>query len=97
MRLRMKISVSGTFHGNPEGVRVGDIVEVDDQNAARYISLGYAEKADQRGEEHAIASSIREERAVIERSVEKPVYGDIHPPEAQAAKRRPGRPRKVTN
>lgn len=55
MRIRMKIPVNGVFHNLVEGVRVGDIVDVDDDNGARYIALGYAELADQRGEEHATA------------------------------------------
>lgn len=100
LKIRMKISVTGTFHNNSAGVRIGDVVDVDDENGLRYIKLGYAEPLrSHRAEEHAVASKINEERAVIERSVEKPVYADTPPenPEAQAVKRRPGRPRKVTN
>jgi hypothetical protein len=38
----MRREVSGTFHGI-DGVKVGDVVEVDDVNGARYCKLGYAE------------------------------------------------------
>ena len=44
MKIRMKIDIPLLFH-NIDGVKRGDIVEVDDANAARYCSLGYAEGA----------------------------------------------------
>lgn len=107
MRIRMKVSVAGTFHNLPEGVQRGDVVDIDDVEAARYIMLGYAERADQRGEEHATVRSVAVEHAVMPKVVEpepeldpepeKPVYGETHPPEdapAPATKRGPGRPRK---
>lgn len=82
MRIRMKIPVNGVFHNIVEGVRVGDVVDVDDDNGLRYIKLGYAELADQRGKpevEHAVESSAKEERAVDP---------------TEPVKRGPGRPRK---
>lgn len=100
MRIRMKVSVAGTFHNLPEGVQRGDVVDIDDVEAARYIMLGYAERADQRGEEHATVRSAGVEHAVMpkaEAEPVKPVYGETHPPEdapAPATKRGPGRPRK---
>lgn len=41
MKIRMRINI-GVFHGYPN-VRRGDVVDVDEANALRYISLGYAE------------------------------------------------------
>lgn len=41
MKIRMQISVAGTFHGM-ENVRQGDEVEVPDDEGARYCALGYA-------------------------------------------------------
>lgn len=41
MKIRMKIDV-GTFHGMTN-VKRGDVVDIDDDNAKRYIGLGYAE------------------------------------------------------
>lgn len=55
MRIRMKIPVSGTFHNLTDGVRVGDIVEVDDDSGASYVKLGYAEEVEQPREERAVA------------------------------------------
>lgn len=88
MRIRMKINVAGTFHNNPEGVRVGDVVDyVDDENAQRYIDHDYAEEVEEdrkpRVEEQAV-KPVTEERAVVEPDLFKPV------------KRSPGRPRKTT-
>lgn len=40
MKIRMLMSV-GVFHGHID-VKRGDVVEVDDFNAHRYIQLGYA-------------------------------------------------------
>jgi hypothetical protein len=68
MRVRMKISIAGTFHGMVEGVTVGQVVDVQpDAEAERYIKLGYAELANQgrRSEEHALADMSNEERAVL--------------------------------
>jgi DNA helicase TIP49 (TBP-interacting protein) len=41
VKIRMKMEVAGTFHGL-EGVKTGDVVDVDDENGARYCALGYA-------------------------------------------------------
>jgi hypothetical protein len=108
MKIRMKMTVTGTFHGNPAGVRTGDVVEVDDENGQRYIDLGYAEPLRSHpAEEHAVASKVKQERAVVEHAVEKPappkaaekpVYGETHPPKdapEPATKRGPGRPPKA--
>jgi hypothetical protein len=44
----MRIDIAGLFHGY-KGAKRGDVVEVDDENGARYCSLGYAQQ-DLRGE-----------------------------------------------
>jgi len=48
-RIRMLISIGGTFHNNYSDVKRGDVVEVDDISAARYCQLGYAQ-TDLKGE-----------------------------------------------
>jgi hypothetical protein len=40
----MRIPVHGTFHNILEGVKRGDIVDIDDDNARRYCALGYAQE-----------------------------------------------------
>jgi hypothetical protein len=45
MKVRMLIDVGGTFHNVAGGVKRGDVVEVDDDNARRYMQLGYAQSA----------------------------------------------------
>jgi hypothetical protein len=42
MRIKMKMSVLGTFH-EMENVKLGDVVDVPDDEGARYCKLGYAE------------------------------------------------------
>jgi len=42
MKIRLKTTVPSMFHG-VHGLTVGDEVEVDDDNAQRYISIGVAE------------------------------------------------------
>lgn len=68
MRIRLKITVAGTFHNLVEGVKVGDVVDIDDAEAERYIKLGYAELANQGRVEHAVPKS-REERAVLDTEI----------------------------
>lgn len=82
MRIRMKISVSGMFHGNPNGVNYGDVVDVDGMSGARYCALHYAEPVVVRDVETATmpAPEDVETRAGDEADSEKP-------------KRAPGRPR----
>lgn len=59
----MLIAVSGTFHGRPDGVNPGDIVEVDDFKGAEYCKRHYAEPVVDKKEERAVAPK-GEERAV---------------------------------
>ena len=70
----MKIPVSGTFHNIDGGVAVGDVVEVDDDNGARYCWLGYAEKVTKKPdpepepvEEHATLPEPVAETATLPR------------------------------
>lgn len=55
MKIRMKIPVAGTFHNLTGGVKVGDVVDLDDENGARYCALGYAEPVVDKREERAVA------------------------------------------
>lgn len=79
MKIKMKMSVAGTFHNIDAGVVVGQVVDIDDAEAARYVALGYAEavKPGRLSEEHAIAALSNEERAVLSTEIvgasDKPV------------------------
>lgn len=42
MKIRMKMPVAGAFHGM-QNVARGDVVDVPDDEGARYCKLGYAE------------------------------------------------------
>lgn len=58
----MKIEVHGGFHNNPDGVRIGDVVDVDDTEGARYCALGYAEPVVDKREERAVPPKDEEQR-----------------------------------
>jgi hypothetical protein len=76
----MKIGVSGVFHNMLDGVRAGEVVEVDDDNGARYCALGYAEPvAERQRAEHAEVPK-GEERA--EAPAPKPPAKKAAPPKA---------------
>lgn len=62
MKIRMKITISGTFHNIGGGVQRGDVVDVDEANAIRYCKLGYAEPVEERIEERAVVVPQVEER-----------------------------------
>ena len=69
----MKISVAGTFHGEPDGIKAGDVVEVDDVIGARYCRLHYAEPVVDHKEERAVVPPEGEERAEPEVPKRRPV------------------------
>lgn len=68
----MKIEVAGAFHNEPGGVRIGDVVEVDDDNGARYCELGYAEPVVSKREERAVPPKDDEQRAEPQDETPKP-------------------------
>lgn len=73
MKIKMKVSISGTFHNIDGGVRIGDVVDIDDQSAANYMEAGYAEAVNQDRrsfpEEHAVQGFSKEERAVLDTEI----------------------------
>jgi len=74
MRIRWKIAVSGMVHGNVNGVKPGDIMDLPEQEALRYCRLHYAEPIVTRDEERAVAPK-GEERAVANEDEERPRRG----------------------
>ena len=54
-KIRMTIQIAGGFENNPNGVQVGDIVEVPDERALHYLRLHYAEPVVDLPEERAVA------------------------------------------
>jgi hypothetical protein len=46
MKIEMLRDVTGTFHNIVDGVRTGDVIEIDAQNGSRYVKLGYARPSD---------------------------------------------------
>lgn len=65
-RIRLRIHVTGTFHGIEGGVPPGTIVEVDDFDAARYVKNCVAEYVTQ-AEETAVVEPTQVESAVVKR------------------------------
>lgn len=88
MKIKLKISVSGTFHNIDGGVVVGQVVEVPDAEGERYIALGYAEavKGGKLSEEHAVANFSKEERAVLDTDVVGASHGAV--PNSKSAQAR---------
>lgn len=64
----MLIAVSGTFHGLPDGVQPGDIVDIEDNEGARYCRLHYAEPVVDKKEERAVAPKGEERAAPAKRA-----------------------------
>jgi hypothetical protein len=62
MRIRLLQMITGSFHGVDGGVEVGQLVDVDDISAARYVKSGLAELV-----------KGTEESAVVEPEVESAV------------------------
>ena len=55
MRIRWKIAVSGMVHGRVDGVKPGDIMDLPEREALRYLKLHYAEPVVTKDEEQAVA------------------------------------------
>lgn len=81
MRIRMKIHIAGTFHGRPDGVQPGEVVDVEDSLGAQYCRLHYAEPVVDRKEEHAVAPVEAEERTEPDAPAKR---GPGRPPKSQA-------------
>jgi hypothetical protein len=63
MRIRLLQMITGSFHSIDGGVEVGQVVDVDDVSAARYIKNGLAEKAGGTAESAVIEPEV--ESAVV--------------------------------
>lgn len=67
-------AVAGTFHNVDGGVAIGEVVDVDDAEAKRYIDLGQAEKASKKTET-ATPSDADVETAALDDEEEEPEDG----------------------
>lgn len=77
MRVKMRVDVTGTFHNMDAGVRRGDIVDVDEATALRYIHNGIAERVEAGIEESAVLASVAES-ATVRRRVRQKRPADWH-------------------
>lgn len=58
MKIR-NLAMTGCIHG--QWVNPGDVIDIDDENGAQYVRLGYAaEVPDEPREEHAVAPPAAE-------------------------------------
>jgi hypothetical protein len=64
MKIRWLINVAGVVHGNADGVNAGDVMDLDEAHALRYVALHYAEAATQAGER-----AVKREEKQIERAI----------------------------
>lgn len=70
MRIRMRVTVTGTFHNIDGGVQAGQIVDVDEASAKRYINMWpqpLAEPVDESVEENAVLDTPAETAVVTPR------------------------------
>ncbi len=88
-------TVLGTFHGNTEGVKRGDVVDIEDWIAERYIVAGKA-TAKVTGEMPTAGESLREAeglRAEVARKVRESIPAEHRPvPGMVNYNRRTGQP-----
>lgn len=93
MRIRWLLRIVGTVEGQNDGVFIGDVMEVPDHAAVRYIRNGYAEEVHSKSapvdaelpEEHAVAPEP--ETAVVDETEEEHAVA----PEPEKAVARPAR------
>lgn len=86
MRIRMKMDIAGMFHGIPDGVKRGDEVDIDDDNALRYIANGVAEAVSKRDARQADKAAERFDEGVAEAAAEEGVeFVDASAPVERAA------------
>lgn len=82
MRIRLKQGVTGTFHNIDGGVEVGQVVDVDDVSAARYVKSGLAELVGDTVENAVIDTEV--ESAVVKprrgRPKKQPEWDDEQAP-----------------
>jgi hypothetical protein len=86
MRIRMKETVTGAFHNIDGGVERGQVVDVEDVHALRYIAAGRAERVGKEPaeEESAVVEPEKVESAVVKkrpgRPKKQPEWHDEHAP-----------------
>jgi hypothetical protein len=80
MRIRL-LYVTGSFHGL-DNVQHGQIVDIDEFNALRYIKMGVAEPVEEHTEESAVLTPKVETATVKRRGrpKKKPEWHDEHAP-----------------
>lgn len=86
MKIRLLASITGTFHNIDGGLEVGDVVDVDDASAARYVKSALAERVGKQPaeEESAVVEPENVESAVVKkrpaRPKKQPDWGDERAP-----------------
>lgn len=82
MKVKFKINVAGTVHGLPDGVKVGDVLDVPGDIGARYCALHYADPV----------VDVKVEKAVVETPAEvrAGIVPEPEPEVAEPVKPRPG-------
>jgi hypothetical protein len=82
VKIRLLQMITGSFHGVDGGVERGQVVDVDDVSAARYVKSGVAELVKD-VEEHAVIDE-ESESAVVKprrgRPKKAPGWDDEHAP-----------------
>lgn len=71
MKIRFRYSVTGSFHGFDGGVERGEVVDVEDVHALRYVKFGMADRVGPVSSDKKLEAV--EESAIIEPEVESAV------------------------
>jgi hypothetical protein len=73
VKIRMLRTVLGSFHNRLEGAKYGEVVDIDEDNARRYIHVGMAEAVPEPPEERAVPDPDQSvQTAVPARKVGRP-------------------------
>lgn len=59
-------SIEGTFHNDPRGVHKGDVVDLDEVWALRYVASGYAVPVGKKAADVVASMPVAEEAAVVD-------------------------------
>lgn len=92
MKIRMLTSISGTFHGISAGVKHGDVVDVDEFSALRYLKAGYAHPVKDEAKP-VVETAVVPVEDVETAKLDAPAEVDDKPQPLDEPKRGPGRPR----
>jgi hypothetical protein len=91
--VRFRIDITGMFHNNPLGVKHGDVLQLDEPWAGRYVNLGYADYVEEKKSAPPVEKAVapEPETAKLEAPPDVETAAAPKPPVKSAPSRRAGR------